>query len=55
MTKKIKLNKLNSNRRLSKEDRKNIDLSSKGEELSKKSNSESIVASVIEEKVKSET
>jgi len=55
MTKKIKLNKLNSNRRLSKEDRKNIDLSSKGEELSKKSNSETIVASVIEEKVKSET
>tara|TARA_Y100000588_G_scaffold210270_1_gene224264 strand:+ start:95758 stop:96177 length:420 start_codon:yes stop_codon:yes gene_type:complete len=54
MTKKIKLNKLNSNRRLSKEDRQNIDLSSKSEELSKKSNSETIVASVIEEKVKSE-
>lgn len=54
MTKKIKLNKLSSNRRLSKEDRQNIDLSSKGEELSQKSNSETVVAPVIEKEVKLE-
>jgi hypothetical protein len=55
MTKKIKLNKLNSNRRLSKEDRQNIDLSSKGEELAKKSNSENVVTPVIDQNVKLET
>lgn len=54
MTKKIKLNKLNSNRRLSKEDRQNIDLSSKGEELAKKSNSENVVTPVIDKEVKLE-
>jgi hypothetical protein len=55
MTKKIKLNKLNSNRRLSKEDRQNIDLSSKGEELAKKRNSENVVTPVIDQNVKLET
>lgn len=55
MTKKIKLNKLNSNRRLSKEDRQNIDLSSKGEELAKKSTSETVVTPVVEKEVKKET
>tara|TARA_Y100001960_G_C14784249_1_gene890406 strand:+ start:30080 stop:30508 length:429 start_codon:yes stop_codon:yes gene_type:complete len=54
MTKKIKLNKLSSNRRLSKEDRQNIDLSSKSEELSQKNNSETVVAPVIEKEVKIE-
>lgn len=54
MTKKIKLNKLNSNRRLSKEDRQNIDLSSKGEELAKKSTSETVATPVVEKEVKKE-
>ena len=54
MTKKIKLNKLTSNRRLSKEDRQNIDLFSKGEDSSE-TNNDITTKTVVDSKVEGRT